>query len=107
MPFPKQDKHGFTLSKISKVQPNQAGVYGIFNHAGCIYIEKAKDIRESLLLHVSQQSEQSQCIFGHDPQYWLALVVDRSQLFTWERILCREFAPHCLTQTTSTAQKPP
>lgn len=107
MPFPKQDKHDFSIPKISTMQPNQAGVYGIFGPSGCIYVEKAKDIRESLLLHVSGQSEQSNCIFNHSPKYWLAMVMDRSQLFTWERILCREFEPLCVPQTTLTARKLP
>ena len=36
MPFPKQGKHDFTITKVSGAHSNQAGVYGIFNHSGCI-----------------------------------------------------------------------
>ena len=93
MPFPKQEKHCFTIAKISTLQANQPGVYCIFNNAGCIYMERTKDIRESLLRHVRRQSEQSNCIFEHHPKYWLAMIVEKNQLPTWERKLSKEFEP--------------
>jgi hypothetical protein len=101
MPFPKQERHCFTIAKVSTLEPNQPGVYGIFSNASCIYIERTKDIRESLLLHVSRLSEQSHCIFKHHPKYWLAMIVEKNQLLTWERILSREFEPRCQPQTIS------
>ena len=105
MPFPKQDKHDFTVSKISTMEPNQAGVYGIFSHSGCIYLGTADDIRASLLQHVGRQSQQSGCIFEYQPQYWLAAVLEKKQVHTWERILWAEFEPFCEYQAISTRGK--
>lgn len=93
MPFPKQEKHDFTVAKISTMKPNQAGVYGIFNHSHCLYIGRADDIRKSLLEHVNRESQQAPCIFENDPQYWVAMVIHRTQLSLWERVLMKEFHP--------------
>jgi hypothetical protein len=98
MPFPKQPKHDFTVSVISKVTPKQPGIYGIFNHSCCIYIAQAEDIRESLLKHANNESSDSAWIFERDPQYWQAAIVHESQLSFWEKILSREFKP--LTRTS-------
>ena len=98
MPFPKQAKHDFTTVRISAIEPNQSGIYGIFNHSHCIYLEKTEDIKESLLQHVTGKSDQAACIFQNDPQYWLAAIVPKSKLMFWERILLGEFRPVCLAQ---------
>lgn len=97
MPFPKQPKHDFTIPVINTVTPKQPGIYGIFNHSYCIYIAQTEDIRESLLKHVNNDSDHSAWIFEHDPQYWQAAVVEKSQLSFWERILITELKP--LTRT--------
>ncbi len=97
MPFPKQEQHCFTIAKISTLQANQPGVYGIFSHAGCIFIERTKDIRGRLLLHVRRQSEQSNCIFEHHPKYWLAMIVEKNQLLTWEKNIVQGIEPCCLS----------
>ena len=96
MPFPKQQKHDFTTAKICTIKPNQSGIYGVFNHSWCIYIGKAEDIRESLLQHANGESNQSACILKNGPQYWLAAIVQKSQLSFWERILLGEFKPVCI-----------
>jgi len=97
MIFPKQVKHEFTLSGISAAHHYQPGVYGIFNHTGCIYIAKAEDIRASLLQHFQGGSDISCCIFENEPVYWLATIVDRSLLSFWENILLSECSPVCIS----------
>ena len=93
MPFPKQEKYDFTVAKISSMKPGQVGIYGIFNHSRCIYIGQAEDIRKDLLEHIHRKSQLVDCIFENDPQYWVAMVVPRNQLSTWERILVKELQP--------------
>ena|SRR5215208_932416 len=105
MPFPKQQRHDLTTAAIRSMQPNQSGIYGIFNHLHCIYIGKTEDIRESLLQHANRESEQSACIFKNDPQYWLASIVSKSQLGFWERMLLGEFRPVCIAQQVTRSQK--
>lgn len=97
MPFPKQEKQAFTVTRISAVRQKQPGIYAIFNHSYCIYIGKADCIQTSLLEHIRGQSQQAVCIFENDPQYWLAMVVAKSQLNFWEGILTREFKPVCMS----------
>jgi len=85
--------------------PNQPGVYGIFGRSGCIYIGKSEDIQMSLLEHICGESEQSPCILKYDPLYWLAAILDKRQLLTWERILRSEFDPVCVPQMVSVANR--
>src|SRR5215207_10062123 len=106
LPFPKQEKHEFTLETISTIRSGQPGIYGIFNHICCIYIGKAEDIRECLLQHACGESEQSVSIFKKKPQYWLASIVAKSQLDFWERILLQEFRPVCRPQPGRGRKKP-
>jgi hypothetical protein len=98
VPFPKQEKHEFTLETISTIRPGQPGIYGIFNQTRCIYIGKSEDIRECLLQHARGESEQSVSISKKKPQYWLASIVAKSQLDFWERILLQELKPVCRPQ---------
>ena len=104
MPFPIQENNAFTVARISATREKQPGLYAIFNHSYCIYLGKADCIRTSLLEHINGQSQQSVCIFENDPQYWLAMVVAKSQLSFWEGILLREFKPLCMSQPSTSMQ---
>ena len=95
MPFPEQDPREFTEAGIEILDPNQAGVYGIYNNQIWIYIGKADDIRKRLLEHFNGTSDQAKCIWRNKPTHYLAVAEGSEGIDTQETALTQEFNPIC------------
>lgn len=93
MPFPQQEQHPFTESGIDCLTSPQAGVYGIFNSAGCIYIGQADDVKTKLFQHLRGQSHQAARILQNKPTFFLQLASRIGELDTRQAQLIREYNP--------------
>lgn len=89
MAFIQQEPRPFNRVSIEALNPNQNGVYGIFNRDGCIYVGKG-DIRSRLLAHLNGDNA---CITNSNPTHFVTeLTVTESQR---ERELITELSPKC------------
>lgn len=89
MPFLKQQARTFSRPGISELNPNQYGVYGIFNQNQWIYIGKG-DIRQRLLDHLNGDNTR---ILQFRPTGFVAEVISNAD--AREKELCRELQPTC------------
>lgn len=89
MPF-KFDMRPYTKERISSLNPNQNGVYGIFKDATAIYIGSG-DIRERLLAHIGGDNP---CITQKNPNLWTA-EVSKGDPTGREGKLITEYQPTC------------
>ncbi len=87
MPFLQQPIRSFTRTGISEFNPNQYGVYGIFNQDRWIYIGKG-DIRQRLLDHLNGDNPR---ILQYRPTSFVAEVTPNAD--AREKELCRELQP--------------
>jgi len=90
MPFPNQPTRAFSKDEVLALNPNQNGVYGIFNASRWIYVGRG-DIRDRVLRHVGGDIP---CILKSVPTGWVAEVVvgDASAR---EKQLIMELKPMC------------
>lgn len=89
MGFPAQQARPFTRQQVEALNPNQFGVYGIYNARGCLYVGKG-DVRTRLLAHLGGDIP---CITMNGPSYWLDEVTSNMDLR--ERELILELRPSC------------
>ncbi len=94
MPFLQQPIRSFTRTGISEFNPNQYGVYGIFNQDRWIYIGKG-DIRKRLLAHLNGDNP---CILKAKPTHFVAEVTQYAD--AREKQLIQEMKPSCNVQLT-------
>lgn len=89
VPFPQQQVRSFTREGISQLNPNQYGVYGIFNQTQWIYIGKG-DIRQRLLDHLNGDNPR---LLQFRPTSFVGEVSANAD--QREKELCRELNPLC------------
>lgn len=91
MPFVQQTPRAFTKANIEALNPNQYGVYGIFNQSKWIYIGKG-DIRTRLLAHLNGDKS---CILRELPTHWVNEVCVDPLMSNREKQLIIELNPSC------------
>lgn len=89
MPFVDQKGRPYTRSNVDVLNPNQMGVYGIYNATQWIYIGSG-DIRELLLGHLNGDMP---CIDKAQPTGWVGEISNTAAVRARELIL--EFKPLC------------
>ena len=91
MPFSEKvaTEHPYTKDEAEDLEPNQNGVYGIYNKHELIYIGRG-DIRERMLGHIGGDNL---CINIHKPTGWVAVVT--GQMTSLEKELIEEYDPVC------------
>ena len=89
MPFP-HEKRPYTRENILSLNPNQNGIYGIFNGDVAVYIGSG-DLRERLLAHLGGDNP---CISRNNPNLWTGIVFSGDPT-TREGKLIREYQPIC------------
>lgn len=90
MSFIQQVPKPFAREDIEKLNPNQIGVYGLFNNSKWIYVGKG-DIRERLLAHWNGDN---QCIKQEMPTHWVGEVM-QGDPSAREQQLILELQPTC------------
>lgn len=70
MPFIEQESRPFAREGIEWVNPNQLGVYGLFNRDAWVYVGRG-DIRQRLLDHLNGDNY---CITSARPTHFVAEV---------------------------------
>lgn len=84
-----QKTRPFTKSDIESLNPNQVGVYAIWNTIEYIYVGRGP-IRERMLAHVTGDNP---CILNSGPTAWTAEVTGSS--VDREKQLILELRPKC------------
>jgi len=93
MPFVKQESREFSNKNVEILNPNQSGIYGIFNTESWIYIGKAEDIRKRLLEHLNGDNP---CILKYSNLSWVGEVInDQKKREDREKELILELDPTC------------
>jgi hypothetical protein len=90
MPFLQQAPRKFNRIEIESLDPNQNGVYGIFNEREWIYVGKG-DLRQRLLDHLNGDNPS---ILQRQPTHWVGEVFAQNPSER-ERILIIECSPIC------------
>ena len=93
MPFPDMNNpRPYTKADIERLNPDQNGVYGIFNAQGWIYVGRG-DIRDRMLRHVGGDNP---CINRHSPTHWVNEVTrSDAAMELREKTLIIELDPAC------------
>lgn len=91
MSFPQQTPRFFTRQDVLSLNPNQFGVYGIFNQFRWIYVGKG-DIRERLLAHLNGDIP---AILAAGPTHWVGEVCGQLSMHNREKQLILVCGPHC------------
>ena len=89
MPFT-TNMRPYTRENIESINPNQNGVYGIFQGDSAIYIGSG-DIRDRMLKHIDGDIP---CINNNSPNQWTAIVISGDPT-SREGELIREYQPVC------------
>ena len=95
--MPLQDRifRQFTENAVFSMRPGLAGVFGIYRGAVCIYVGKARDVRATMLEHVSRRSRESRRIFDHHPTLWAYETLAPETLQSREAQVIAELNPVC------------
>ena len=91
MPFIQQTPRAFTKQNVEALNPNQNGVYGIFNQSRWVYVGKG-DIRARLLAHLNGDNP---LILQDGPTHWVDEVCVDPHMSARERQLIIECGPSC------------
>jgi hypothetical protein len=89
VPF-KHEMRPYTRESITRLNPNQNGVYGIFRNTLAVYIGSG-DLRERLLAHLNGDNP---CISRNNPNQWTGEVFSGDPTRR-EGELIREYDPIC------------
>lgn len=91
MSFIQQTPRAFIKQNVESLNPNQFGVYGIFNQNRWIYVGKG-DIRKRLLDHLNGDNP---CILNAQPTHWVDETCSESRMDIREKQLISELKPLC------------
>lgn len=91
MPFVQQTPRAFTKQNVEALNPNQSGVYGIYNQSRWIYVGKG-DIRTRLLNHLNGDNHS---ILRAVPTHWVDELQVDPAMSTREKQLILECNPSC------------
>lgn len=91
MAFVQQTPRAFTKANVEALNPNQNGVYGIFNQSRWIYVGKG-DVRSRLLSHLNGDNP---CILRAGPTHWVDEVCFDPVMSNREKQLITELNPTC------------
>lgn len=91
MPFPKQTARLYTRANVEALNPNQNGVYGLYNKSDWVYVGKSNDIRGRLLDHLNGDNP---CIIREKPTHWVDVVI-QGVPSAREQQLILELKPTC------------
>jgi len=91
MAFAQQTPRAFIKVNVEALNPNQYGVYGIFNQSKWIYVGKG-DIRARLIAHLNGDNP---CILGAGPTHWVDEVCVDPLMSNREKQLILELQPPC------------
>lgn len=83
---------GFAKEAILSLDPNQYGVYVIYNHLNeCVYVGMG-DIRTRLLCHIDGENP---CILRRQSSRWYGEVLTQAEMVEREKFLIKTLAPTC------------
>ena len=89
MPFPSQSEgKTFTRVNIEALNPNEMGVYGLYNSSRWVYVGSG-EIRQRLLDHLTNNP----CITSARPTHWVDEATDN--YIGRAKQLIRELSPLC------------
>jgi len=91
MPFTQQTSRVFIRQDVESLNPNQYGVYGIFNQSHWIYIGKG-NIRARLLAHLNGDNP---LILRAGPTHWIGEACGVPNMDLREQQLILECKPSC------------
>jgi excinuclease UvrABC nuclease subunit len=95
MPFSRRFRFLFTDREIAEHAPQSSGVYGIFNHTGCVYVGEASDIQASLFAQLRGGTDESCWIRSQNPDQFAFERVAKPDRNQREHTLIVELDPVC------------